>query len=395
VAIKEVHPTAAIKYVSGEIQMLSSVRHPNIIALYGICICDQGIFIITELSAGGNLRCHLKSHPDTPLVMRLKYLKETAAAMQYVSGRGILHRDLKADNLLVMNDGNIKLCDFGLARSTTKEGTDYTANVGTMEYVAPEILNQSPYDNSVDVFSFGVLMYELLARTQPPKRRPLLNFAFPEVSCPAEVPAELWQLMIKCTSLVPAERPTFQDILSIITKHFSMVSSPRSASALPSPSPCVEEERERERETHTLPEAAQTTTTQSTSISTTNRGTTPAPRRTTTSPTTTTTTTRPLARPPVSVESRARDRTGIQPPKWLRGKAPSSDDLRDRPSIKLHPSPSSPVSASSPTPQPVRPRCTTTPKATTKTSTTTAQCNIIKKMTPTPHVYREGVLKGK
>jgi serine/threonine protein kinase len=79
--------------------------------------------------------------------------------MLYVHRKNIIHRDLKSDNLLVTGEGTIKLCDFGLARTTTREGTDYTAQIGTMEYMAPEVINSEPYDKSVDVFSFGTHNY--------------------------------------------------------------------------------------------------------------------------------------------------------------------------------------------------------------------------------------------
>jgi len=77
--------------------------------------------------------------------------------MSYLHGKKLMHRDLKSQNLLLMGDDSIKLCDFGLTRKEEDSPEGMTANVGTMEWMAPEVINGHQYDQSVDVFSYGAI----------------------------------------------------------------------------------------------------------------------------------------------------------------------------------------------------------------------------------------------
>jgi LIM domain kinase 1 len=115
VAIKEmieIEDENIIKLISREISILRNVRHPNIIQFIGICRCDYGFFIITELIEGGDLRRLLKSDKNLSWKDIIKIAIDICSAMNYLHAREFLHRDLKSKNILIENSYKAKLCDF-------------------------------------------------------------------------------------------------------------------------------------------------------------------------------------------------------------------------------------------------------------------------------------------
>jgi len=182
------------KYIIGEMVTLSRLRHPNIVALYGLCIEREGIFILTEYVYNGSLAKNLACYAFN-MKLKLQILVETAAAMNYLHSRNIMHRDLKSANLLLTEGWHIKLCDFGFSKHLEEvEKEDYnTLRIGTMAYMAPEVLYDK-YNNSVDVYSFGVVMYEVLKGEPIVDQNPQFN-DFPQ---PKRSGKQSWDLMHRC-----------------------------------------------------------------------------------------------------------------------------------------------------------------------------------------------------
>jgi len=129
-----------------------------------------------------------------------------------------MHRDLKSHNLLVAEGWKIKVCDFGLARSAPNDGDrNLMTIVGTNEWMAPEVAIGENYALSADVFSYGMVLFEIITREKPPQRKLKDMYAFNseefKSSIPPDTPEEFWKLLVNCTAHNPDERPTFKDVV--------------------------------------------------------------------------------------------------------------------------------------------------------------------------------------
>merc|ERR1719331_2281252 len=150
---------------------MTKLRHPNIVRFFGIWQPGGGgvdqVFLVMELCPGGDLRGAAQD-PDSTLEERQRWILQVASAMQYLHGRTppIIHRDLKPQNVLLDSKRNAKVCDFGTSK-TMEKSRDMTAGVGTVAYMAPELMQTfSGNENAThvdvdgtkcDVFSFAVL----------------------------------------------------------------------------------------------------------------------------------------------------------------------------------------------------------------------------------------------
>jgi len=215
------------KYIEREMDTLTNLAHPNIVQFMGLCIELEDIYIVTEFVPGGDLRAILKDETkDIPWNVRADIAKQLAAAMNYLHSRNIIHRDLKSHNLLVGDGWKIKVCDFGLARPVDKQGkkeeTQLMTIVGTNEWMAPEVMLGLEYDQKCDVFSYAMVLWELITRDKPPQRVVKDQFGFPEHehkgSIPAETPEELWNLLVLCADRDPQNRPDFKAIIQELNK---------------------------------------------------------------------------------------------------------------------------------------------------------------------------------
>lgn len=210
-------------YFEREMSILGQLKHKNVVRLLGlsreITREEMNYFMITEFIGGGDLRKKLKTKSvviDWPLKMRI--LIDIAEGLQYLASKEIVHRDLKSHNLLVDDDWTIKICDFGFARKV--ENVDYMTICGTDEWMAPEIALGDKYDERVDIFSFGMIIIEVLTRKKPPKRKESKHFKFePErvfKAIPEETPAPLRELVQACAEFYPENRPAWPAILKTL-----------------------------------------------------------------------------------------------------------------------------------------------------------------------------------
>lgn len=241
VAIKRLRATvqeldaSAVADFDHEIKLLRRLRHRNIVFFYGAGLLDGGPFLVTEYMARGSLKAIL--HGSAAALgwrRRLRALQDTAAGMHYLHSQTppFIHRDLKSGNLLVTDTWTVKVCDLGTARvcglveggpraaSSNAALDTMTRGVGTLLWTAPEVLQGRQYDIKADVYSFSIVMFEVLTRVLP---YPTLNTTWavrdaveagvrPEV--PADCPSAYGVLMRRCWSTAPADRPAFGECLA-------------------------------------------------------------------------------------------------------------------------------------------------------------------------------------
>ena len=152
--------------IYNEISIHSKLAHENIIKLYNVHEDKDNINIIMEYAENGNLY-ELISKEKNGLTesKAFDYFIQVVNAVYYLHNNNIIHRDIKPENILIGNDNKIKLCDFGWAKELTLENR--STFCGTVEYMAPEIVGSENYDYSVDIWSLGILLYELLYGHSP------------------------------------------------------------------------------------------------------------------------------------------------------------------------------------------------------------------------------------
>jgi len=156
----------AAKFIR-EARQTAGLSHPNIVSVF-----DQGhegeiLYLVMELLPGITLRELLNDYGQLNPEQALDIATAILQALAVAHKEGILHRDVKPENVMLVNDGRIKLGDFGLARPVTSATETGGSLLGTVAYIAPELLTRSQADNRSDLYSVGVMLYEMLTGTQP------------------------------------------------------------------------------------------------------------------------------------------------------------------------------------------------------------------------------------
>ncbi|XP_021744332.1 serine/threonine-protein kinase HT1-like [Chenopodium quinoa] len=206
-----------------EVMMLATLKHPNIVRFIGACRKPMVWCIVTEYAKGGSVRQFLtkRHNRSVPLKLAVKQALDVARGMEYVHRLGLIHRDLKSDNLLIFADKSIKIADFGVARIEVQtEGM--TPETGTYRWMAPEMIQHRPYTQKVDVYSFGIVLWELITGMLPFQNMTAVQAAFAVVNkgvrpiIPADCLPVLAEIMTRCWDPNPDVRPPFSDVVKML-----------------------------------------------------------------------------------------------------------------------------------------------------------------------------------
>ncbi|EGR32355.1 protein kinase domain protein [Ichthyophthirius multifiliis] len=153
--------------ICNELKCQMVIRHPNLINLYGFFVENQNFYLIQEIAAGIELFSELMKQPQKryPEMKVAIYIRQIIHSLMYLHEQNIIHRDIKPENIMVC-DGVLKLCDFGYATGIIKKQRRKTF-CGTLDYLSPEMVLKQPYDYSVDIWSVGILTFELIFGKAP------------------------------------------------------------------------------------------------------------------------------------------------------------------------------------------------------------------------------------
>ena len=224
-------PQTAFDRFRREARAASSLNHPNIVTIHEIEETGTDIYIVMELVEGQTVREIINERPPIPIVTSI--LGQVAQALSIAHKAGIIHRDIKPENVMVRADGYVKLLDFGLARivadaradeNATKEQTATGMLVGTMRYMSPEQATGEHVTSASDVFSLGLVMYELATGHHPFARDPgagvlraiISERAIPPSKLNPEIPASLDTLILQMLQGEARQRPDAGEVAARI-----------------------------------------------------------------------------------------------------------------------------------------------------------------------------------
>mmetsp|Transcript_21273 Transcript_21273/g.82567 ORF Transcript_21273/g.82567 Transcript_21273/m.82567 type:complete len:619 (-) Transcript_21273:154-2010(-) len=236
VAIKVLKPLLdekELRNFKGELDIMRSIHSEHVVKFYGGCF-EPKICLVMEYCSNGSLY-HLQQREnveiDWEMCFRLLIETVTGIVALHAENPPIVHRDLKSLNLLVNSENRVKVCDFGLSRYTQGSGDNSTLGKlrGTYAYSAPEVYHGKPYSTKSDVYSIGVIMWELVARVitkaylRPYKEYKHLRIDFQIIiasakkgirpTIPASCPESLRALIVRCWDALPDPRPTADEAL--------------------------------------------------------------------------------------------------------------------------------------------------------------------------------------
>eukprot|EP00027_Filamoeba_sp_ATCC50430_P009694 CAMPEP_0168557866 /NCGR_PEP_ID=MMETSP0413-20121227/9660_1 /TAXON_ID=136452 /ORGANISM="Filamoeba nolandi, Strain NC-AS-23-1" /LENGTH=705 /DNA_ID=CAMNT_0008588939 /DNA_START=117 /DNA_END=2234 /DNA_ORIENTATION=+ len=228
VAVKQLNDALdekALNDFRGEAAILTALKpHPNVVLFMGITSPPQPVTIVTEYCAKGSLFSYLHGNEKISMDMQYKILLGIARGMLHLHSENIIHRDLAARNILLTEHMEVKVSDFGMSRQ--KEAgvaeSKTKSDVGPLKWMAPEAIRRKLYSVKSDVWSFGVVMWELLARQEPYPDLDPVEAAMSVVheglrlEAPQGTPPGLDNIMKQCWSTDPESRPSFKEICNLL-----------------------------------------------------------------------------------------------------------------------------------------------------------------------------------
>ncbi|XP_040268940.1 dual specificity testis-specific protein kinase 1-like, partial [Bufo bufo] len=205
-----------------EVQLMNRLCHPNILRFMGVCVQQGQLHALTEYINGGNLEQLLQSGEPLSWTGRVKLSLDIARGLRYLHSKGVFHRDLTSKNCLVRYDDSgytAVVADFGLAEKIPdRSQTEPLSVVGSPYWMAPEVLRGDVYNEKADVFAFGIILCEIIARIPAdpdylPRTEDFgLDIVMFREMVPSGCPPAFLPLAVRCCRMAPESRPSFCEV---------------------------------------------------------------------------------------------------------------------------------------------------------------------------------------
>ncbi|KAJ9584755.1 hypothetical protein L9F63_020905 [Diploptera punctata] len=219
---------AAQKFLT-EASLMTSLRHKNLVQLLGLVFNNKNkhIYLVTEFMSKGSLVDYLRSRGRLHVTKKdqINFAFDTCSGMEYLESRKVVHRDLAARNVLISEECVAKVSDFGLAR---EENFNLEGGKLPIKWTAPEALKQGKFSNKSDMWSFGILLWEIYSFGRVPYPRiPLADVVKHvekgyKMEAPEGCPPEVYELMRQAWDLLPDKRPSFRDVKNKLEQQKSL-----------------------------------------------------------------------------------------------------------------------------------------------------------------------------
>src|SRR5918997_5906560 len=197
-----------------EAQNAGGLSHPNIVSIYDRGEAGGSYYIAMEYVEGRTLKELLVARGPSPIGIAIDYTRQILSALRFAHRNGIVHRDIKPHNVIVDGEGRVKVMDFGIARAGASQMTEAGSIIGTAQYLSPEQARGAPVDQTSDLYSTGIVLYELLTGSVPFNGETPVEIAMkhlsqvpaPPSSHRAEVPRDLDYVVLRALGKDPSDR---------------------------------------------------------------------------------------------------------------------------------------------------------------------------------------------
>ncbi len=219
VAVKVLHERYAndeqfVERFRREATHAAGLSHPNIVSIFDRGEAEGSYYIVMEYVEGRTLKELIVTRGACPVPVAISYVRQVLAALRYAHRNGIIHRDIKPHNVIVDREGRAKVADFGIARAGTSQMTEAGSIIGTAQYLSPEQARGSVVDESSDLYSTGIVLYELLTGTVPFTGDTPVEIAMKHLSTPPappstlrhEIPHDLDLVVLRALAKEPIDR---------------------------------------------------------------------------------------------------------------------------------------------------------------------------------------------
>lgn len=195
-------------------EAVAMLSHPNIVQVYDVSTSDSANFIVMELIDGISLKQYMENKGVLNWKETLHFSMQIAKGLEHAHSRGIVHRDIKPHNIMVLKNGSVKVMDFGIARVMNKSNTLTKEALGSVHYISPEQAKGGHTDNRSDIYSLGVVMYEMMAGRPPYDGESAVSVAIQHINGGAplpsvynpNIPTGLEQIIMKAMALEIRDR---------------------------------------------------------------------------------------------------------------------------------------------------------------------------------------------
>lgn len=203
-----------LEYIRNEVNIHKELSHPNIVSWYGCMEDEEAIYLIMELAAGQTLLSMINMSGGLHAIAAQQQFVELMSAVRYLhEEKGVVHRDIKLDNLLYDHEGRVKLVDFGLGNRGSQ---CYRTQCGTYPYAAPEVFGDDNYTDAIDIWSCGIVLYAMITGRLPfesPNFADLIHkIRTEEPEYPLIIPDTAVDLIKRMLMKDPKERITLKEI---------------------------------------------------------------------------------------------------------------------------------------------------------------------------------------